>query len=104
MLRSVDQWLRERHSISFVNLDLIFLCNKEGEGIVGLMKAVIENPLLKPEDKLVIALNNPLFSNNELADGAIIACIIHLLFYESVVNQIIIQQLNCEFKKNISVT
>ena len=74
MLRSVDQWLRERHSISFVNLDLIFLCNKEGEGIGGLMKAVIENPLhtaevRPPEDKLVISLNNPLFSNNGLADG-----------------------------------
>ncbi len=72
MLRSLDQWLQERHSISFVNLDLIFLCSKEGEGVGGLMKAVIENPLhtakvRPPEDKLVIALNNPLFSNTDLS-------------------------------------
>lgn len=66
MLYSVDQWLRERHAIPFVNVDLLFLCNKDGEGIGGLVKAIIENPLHSakvqpPEDNLVISLNNPIF-------------------------------------------
>ena len=66
MLYSLDQWLRERHSIPFVNMDLLFLCNKEREGVGGLVKAIIENPLHNakvrpPEDNLVISLNNPMF-------------------------------------------
>jgi hypothetical protein len=47
-------------------MDLLFLCNQEGEGIGGLVKAIIENPLHSakvrpPEDNLVISLNNPVF-------------------------------------------
>ncbi len=66
MLFSLDQWLRERHTIPFINTDLLFLSNKEGEGIGGLVKAIIENPLHNakvqpPEDNLVISLNNPVF-------------------------------------------
>ena len=66
MLNSLDQWLRERHVIPFVKPDLVFLCSSEGEGLGGLVKAIIENPLFSskirpPEDQLVIALNNPLF-------------------------------------------
>lgn len=66
MMFCVDQWLRERHTIPFVNTDLLFLINKEGEGIGGLVKAIIENPLHNakvqpPEDNLVISLNNPVF-------------------------------------------
>ena len=65
-MHSLDQWLSERHAIPFVNMDLLFLCNKEGEGIGGLVKAIIENPLHSvkvrpPEDNLVISLNNPVF-------------------------------------------
>ena len=67
-LHALDQWLGERHTIPFVNVDLLFLCNKEGEGIGGLVKAIIENPLHRaqfrpPEDSLVISLNNPVFHN-----------------------------------------
>ena len=74
MLYSLDQWLRDRHTIPFVNLDVVFLCSKEGEGVGGLVKAIIENPLHNakvqpPEDNLVISLNNPVFSvNNGLRD------------------------------------
>lgn len=69
MLYSLDQWLRERHSIPFVNVDLLFLCNQEGEGVGGLVKVIIENPLHNakvrpPEDNLVISLNNPVFQGN----------------------------------------
>lgn len=65
-MHSLDQWLCERHAIPFVNVDLLFLCNKEGEGRGGLVKAIIENPLhnakvYPPEDSLVISLNNPAF-------------------------------------------
>ena len=79
MLLLLDQWLQERHSIPFVNLDLLFLCNKEGEGVGGLVKAIIENPLHKakvrpPEDNLVISLNNPVFKGSmgaQLTDSTI---------------------------------
>ena len=69
MLYSLDQWLRERHIIPFVNPDLVFLCSREGEGVGGLVKAIIENPLFNehvhpPEDDLVISLNNPVFPTN----------------------------------------
>lgn len=67
--------MSERHSIPFVNVDLLFLCNKEGEGRGGLVKAIIENPLHSakvrpPEDNLVISLNNPAFhgANGELLE------------------------------------
>ena len=36
MLYCLDQWLRERHAIPFINLDFLFL--KEGEGVGGLVK------------------------------------------------------------------
>ena len=69
MLYSLDQWLRERHVIPFVNLELTFLCSREGEGVGGLVKAIIDNPLYgthvrPPEDELVISLNNPVFQTN----------------------------------------
>lgn len=69
MLYTFDQWLRERHTIPFVNLDLLFFCSKEGEGVGGFVKAIIDNPLYSaperpPEDNLVIALNNPVFQMN----------------------------------------
>ena len=69
MVYRLDQWLRERHVIPFVNPDLVFLCSREGEGVGGLVKAIIDNPLFKehvrpPEDDLVISLNNPTFSTN----------------------------------------
>ena len=65
MVYCLDQWLRERHIIPFVNQDLVFLCSQEG-GVGGLVKAIIDNPLFKehicpPEDDLVISLNNPTF-------------------------------------------
>ncbi len=67
MLCSLDEWLRDRHTIPFINLDLMFLCSREGEGVGGLVKAIIDNPLhiakvRPPEDNLVISLNNPVFS------------------------------------------
>ena len=74
MLFSLDQWLRERHTIPFINVDLVFLNSKEGEGIGGLVKAIIENPLHNakvqpPEDNLVISLNNPVFgASNRLPE------------------------------------
>ncbi len=73
MLYEVDQWLKERHVIPFVNPDLIFLCSREGEGVGGLVKAIIDNPLYSaqirpPEDELVISLNNPVFQMNSSLD------------------------------------
>lgn len=73
MLYSLDQWLRERHVIPFVNPDLIFLCSREGEGVGGLVKAIIDNPLFSeevrpPEDNLVISLNNPIFPSSTTID------------------------------------
>lgn len=66
MLNSLEQWIRERHTLPFVNVDSVFLCSREGEGVGGLVKAIIENPvygshLRPPEDNLVISLNNPVF-------------------------------------------
>ena len=76
MLYSLDQWLRERHIIPFVNPDLIFLCSHEGEGVGGLVKAIIDNPLFNeevhpPEDNLVISLNNPIFPSSNTLEGDI---------------------------------
>ena len=66
MAFSLDQWLRERHTLPTVNLDILFLCNGEEKGIGGLVKAIIDNPIYEnrirsPEDELLIALNNPLY-------------------------------------------
>ena len=74
MVYSLDQWLRERHVIPFVNPDLVFLCSREGEGVGGLVKAIIDNPLFNeevrpPEDDLVISLNNPIFPTSSSPDG-----------------------------------
>lgn len=65
MFNSLEQWLCERHTLPFVNVDVMFLCSR-GEGVGGLVKAIIENSvygsaLRPPEDHLVIALNNPVF-------------------------------------------
>lgn len=73
MLYTLDQWLRERHTVPFVSPDLLFLCSKEGEGVGGLVKAIIDNPVYStrvrpPEDNLVIALNNPVFQMNGSQD------------------------------------
>ncbi len=73
MLYAVDQWLKERHTIPFVNPDLVFLCSREGEGIGGLVKAVIDNPIYHahirpPEDELVISMNNPVFQMSSTHD------------------------------------
>ena len=73
MVNALDQWLRERHVIPFVNPDLVFLCSKEGEGVGGLVKAIIDNPIYSahvrpPEDNLVISLNNPTFQMNSSQD------------------------------------
>lgn len=66
MAFTLDQWLRERHTLSIVNLDILFLCNSEEKGIGGLVKAIIDNPIYEnrirsPEDELIIAINNPLY-------------------------------------------
>ncbi len=76
MISVLDLWLRERHTIPFVNVDTLFLCSKEGEGIGGLVKVIIENPihqshLRPPEDKLVISLNNPVFERTTTQDTTI---------------------------------
>ena len=68
-LNAVDQWLRERHLIPFVKPELVFLCSKEGEGLGGLVRAIIDNPVYSahvrpPEDNLVIAFNNPVFQTD----------------------------------------
>ena len=60
---AVDQWLRERHALPFIDPSLMFLGEREG----GVVKAIIENPIFScqvppPEDQLVISLNNPAFS------------------------------------------
>ena len=67
MLHHVDQWLKERHLIPFVNMDLLFL-GREKEGIGGQILAFIENPIFgaekRPaEDDLLLALNNPMFES-----------------------------------------
>ena len=66
MAFTLDQWLRERHTLPVVNLDILFLCNSEEKGIGGLVKAIIDNPIYEnrirsPEDELIIAINNPLY-------------------------------------------
>ncbi|KAL5486979.1 hypothetical protein EMCRGX_G019527 [Ephydatia muelleri] len=66
MAFTLDQWLRERHTLPIVNLDILFLCNSEEKGIGGLVKAIIDNPIYEnrirsPEDELIIAINNPLY-------------------------------------------
>lgn len=74
MLYALDQWLKERHAIPFVNPDLVFLCSQEpGEGVGGLVKAIIDNPIYNaqirpPEDELVISLNNPVFQMSSSHD------------------------------------
>ena len=62
MLCRIDQWLRERHDIPFLDPTFLFQCGGRGE-----VKAIIDNPVfscpvLPPEDQLVISLNNPAFS------------------------------------------
>ena len=68
MLSSVDQWLRERHALPFLDPSLYFLGGGEEGRVGGVVRAVIENPVFlcstpPPEDKLVISLNNPTFSS-----------------------------------------
>lgn len=63
MICEVDQWLRERHALPFLDPNFLFLGEREG----GVVKAIIENPMFScqvspPEDQLVISLNNPAFS------------------------------------------
>lgn len=73
MITALDLWLRERHAIPFVNVDTLFMCKGSGEGIGGLVKTIIENPLHQsnlhpPEDNLVISLNNPVFEKTTTQD------------------------------------
>lgn len=65
MLCLVDQWLRERHALPFLDPTLLFMDGGEEGG--GVVRAIIENPVFSchvspPEDQLVISLNNPAFS------------------------------------------
>lgn len=72
MLSLVDQWLRERHALPFLDPSLYFLGGDgEGGGVGGVVRAVIENPVFlcptpPPEDQLVISLNNPTFSTSTI--------------------------------------
>lgn len=65
MVFVLDQWLRERHAIPFVNMDLLFMA-RGSEGIGGQLLALIENPVYEskanpPENTLLASLNNPMF-------------------------------------------
>ncbi len=76
MIIALDLWLQERHVIPFVSVDTLFMCTTDGEGIGGLVKAIIENPLHQsnlhpPEDNLVISLNNPVFERTTTQDTTI---------------------------------
>ena len=76
MITALDLWLRERHILPFVNVDTVFLCSREGEGVGGLVKAIIDNPVHEsrrrpPEDNLVISLNNPVFEKTTSQDTTI---------------------------------
>lgn len=67
LIHSLDTWLNERHAIPYVSVDLIFLCSNEGEGIGGLVKAIVDNPLNEEnvcpkEDQLILGFNNPMFT------------------------------------------
>jgi ADP-ribose pyrophosphatase YjhB (NUDIX family) len=65
MLFALDHWLKGRHAIPFVNLDMMFsLRARQGYG--GRVLALIENPVFEaqvnpPENDLLVALNNPMF-------------------------------------------
>ena len=66
LLLAIDQWLKERHSLPYSNPDLLFSTDSTGHSLVGIIQDIVNNPLLSipsepPEDKLVIALNNPVF-------------------------------------------
>ena len=68
MLLLVDQWLRERHSLSTVNVDLLFPAAEATQVTPGgsIVREIISNPLHQanvrpPEDTLVVAINNPMF-------------------------------------------
>ena len=71
LLLLIDQWLYERHTISSVNVDLLFPAMGDREVTTpggSVVREVISNPLHQahvqpPEDTLVIALNNPMFSS-----------------------------------------
>lgn len=67
LVHSLDTWLNERHVIPYVSVDLLFLCSDEREGIGGLVKAIVDNPLNQEniypsEDNLILAVNNPMFT------------------------------------------
>ena len=68
---AIDQWLRERHLIPTITLNHLFLSSEEEEEEVSargsVVQQLVQNPLHQarvspPEDILVIALNNPIFS------------------------------------------
>ncbi|XP_019855999.1 PREDICTED: uncharacterized protein LOC109584621 [Amphimedon queenslandica] len=66
LLLVIDQWLMERHSLPYSNPDLLFSTDSTGQSLVGIVQDIVDNPLLSipsepPEDKLIIALNNPVF-------------------------------------------
>lgn len=66
LLLAIDQWLKERHSLPYSNPDLLFSTDSTGQSLVGIVQDIVNNPLLSvpsdpPEDKLIIALNNPVF-------------------------------------------
>ena len=69
-LLSLDQWLHERHTIPFINTDLIFATSSGRYGTVGDIQQNVQNPLhstrTKPlEDTLIISIDNPVFSDNK---------------------------------------
>lgn len=69
---AIDQWLRERHLIPTITLNHLFLSSEEEEeeevsARGSVVQQLVQNPLHQarvspPEDTLVIALNNPIFS------------------------------------------
>lgn len=70
-LLSLDQWLHERHTIPFINTDLMFATGSGRYGTVGDIQQNVQNPLhstrTKPlEDTLIISIDNPVFSDNKL--------------------------------------
>ena len=75
MVFVLDHWLKERHTIPFFNMELLFMA-RGSEGIGGQLLALIENPVYEskanpPENTLLVSLKNPMFEEADKQSASI---------------------------------